>query len=139
MWKEKYRIGVELIDSQHQELFNRVSDFLQAVQRDGDWEKKLEQVKSTMDFMQRYVVEHFDAEEAFQQEIGFPEYPIHKQIHDEFKSAVNNYAETFARDGYSEELVQEFGAKLMTWLIMHVAAADQKIGAFVRQKGGTES
>ncbi|MDI9418646.1 MAG: hypothetical protein QM399_00480 [Bacillota bacterium] len=28
MWKEKYRIGVEAIDNQHRELFQRVSDFL---------------------------------------------------------------------------------------------------------------
>ncbi|HHX18374.1 MAG TPA: hemerythrin, partial [Clostridium sp.] len=26
MWKDKYKIGVELIDKQHEELFRRVSD-----------------------------------------------------------------------------------------------------------------
>ncbi len=137
MWKDKYKIGVELIDGQHRELFGRVSNFLQAVQGQGDWDEKLEQVKSTMEFMQNYVVEHFEAEEVFQREIDFPEYETHKRIHDDFKATVNNYAETFSKDGCSQELVQEFGAKLMTWLIMHVAAADQRIGAFVREQGGT--
>ncbi|MGI6566498.1 MAG: bacteriohemerythrin [Limnochordia bacterium] len=138
MWKDKYKIGVELIDGQHRELFGRVSSFLQAVQGEGDWEVKLEQVKSTLQFMQNYVVEHFEAEEAFQRQIGFPEYEKHKQVHDEFKSTVNDYAETFVKEGYTQELVQELGAKLMTWLIMHVAAADQRIGAFVREQGGTQ-
>ena len=41
MWKDKYKIGVELIDGQHRELFGRVSSFLQAVQGEGDWEVKL--------------------------------------------------------------------------------------------------
>ena len=88
--------------------------------------------------MQNYVVEHFEAEEAFQRQIGFPEYEKHKQVHDEFKSTVNDYAETFVKEGYTQELVQELGAKLMTWLIMHVAAADQRIGAFGREQGGTQ-
>ena len=30
---------VELIDTQHQELFKRASDFLQSVQEKGDWEE----------------------------------------------------------------------------------------------------
>ena len=77
MWKDKYKIGVELIDHQHQELFGRVSNFLQAVQSEGQWEEKLEHVKSTMEFMQNYVVEHFEAEEQFQREINFPEYENH--------------------------------------------------------------
>ncbi|HHV94324.1 MAG TPA: hemerythrin family protein [Firmicutes bacterium] len=139
MWKDKYRIGVELIDRQHQELFNRVSNFLQAVEGEGTWEEKLEQVTSTMEFMQNYVVEHFEAEEQYQREVNFPEYETHKRVHDDFKATVNDYAETFAREGYNQELVQEFGAKLMTWLIMHVAAADQRIGAFVRDQGGGQS
>ncbi len=139
MWKDKYRIGVELIDQQHKELFGRVSNFLQAVQGEGRWEEKLEQVKSTMEFMQNYVVEHFAAEEQFQREISFPEYETHKRVHDDFKATVNDYAARFAQAGYSQDLVQEFGAKLMTWLIMHVAAADQRIGAYVRKQGGTQS
>ena len=72
MWKDKYRIGVELIDRQHQELFNRVSNFLQAVEGEGTWEEKLEQVTSTMEFMQNYVVEHFEAGGELTGEVNFP-------------------------------------------------------------------
>lgn len=65
MWKDKYRIGVELIDTQHQELFKRVSDFLQSVQEKGDWEEKTAAVRETLEFMQNYVVEHFNDEEEY--------------------------------------------------------------------------
>ncbi|RYD02158.1 hypothetical protein N752_27285 [Desulforamulus aquiferis] len=40
------------------------------------------------------------------------------------------------QEGYSEELVQEFSGKLMAWLIMHVAAMDQKLGEYVVSQGG---
>ncbi|NLV91110.1 MAG: hemerythrin family protein [Firmicutes bacterium] len=136
MWKEKYRVGVDLIDHQHYELFSRVSQFLQAMQEEGDWDSKLDEVKRTMVFMQNYVVEHFTDEERYQREISYPGYEAHKKAHDDFKATVGEYAKSFESEGYTQELVQEFGAKLMTWLIMHVAAADQRIGAYVRQQGG---
>jgi hemerythrin len=60
----------------------------------------------------------------------------HKQIHAEFKATVNNYVKIFNTEGFNEETVQEFGAKLMTWLIMHVARTDRKIGEYVESKGG---
>lgn len=136
MWKDKYRIGVELIDTQHQELFKRVSDFLQSVQEKGDWEEKTAAVRETLEFMQNYVVEHFNDEEEYQREINYPGYEEHKEIHTRFRAMINGYAERFESEGFTQELVQEFGGKLMTWLIMHVAATDQKIGAWVKEQGG---
>jgi len=136
MWKEKYKIGVELIDSQHKELFNRVYDFLRTVQNKGDWNEKLNKVKETMNFMEEYVVVHFNDEEAYQDKIGYPERDMHKQVHADFRATINNYVEVFNTKGFNEELVQEFGAKLMTWLIMHVGKADKKIAEYMESKGG---
>ncbi|OEH86206.1 hemerythrin [Desulfuribacillus stibiiarsenatis] len=134
MWKEKYRIGVPLIDEQHEELFRRVSAFIETVQSQGDWDSKLEKVKETLAFMQEYVVSHFNDEEAFQEQINYPDIENHKQSHVQFKDAVAVYANRFENEGLNEELVQEFGGKLVTWLILHVAATDQKLGQFVKSK-----
>lgn len=136
MWKEKYRVGVEVIDQQHEELFRRVADFLNSVQRVGSWDDKLAKVKETLEFMQEYVVVHFEAEEALQREINYPDYEAHKKAHEDLKGTVADYASIFEQEGYLQETVQEFGAKLMTWLIMHVAATDQKIGEYLREQGG---
>ncbi|AOY76589.1 bacteriohemerythrin [Clostridium formicaceticum] len=131
MWKEKYKIGVPLVDQQHEELFKRVSEFIQTVQKKGIWTEKLDKVKETMAFMQEYVVVHFHDEEVYQEEVEYPERESHKQDHTQFKEAVGNYVNRFKEEGYSEELVQEFSGKLVAWLIMHVAAKDQKIGEYV--------
>lgn len=136
MWKEKYKIDVELIDQQHEELFKRVSDFIQLVQNKGVWEEKLDKVKETMAFMQDYVVFHFDDEEKYQAQIDYPDIEIHKEAHAKFKEGVRMYANRLEQEGYTEEIVQEFGGKLMTWLIMHVAKMDQKIGEYVNSKEG---
>ena len=136
MWKEKYKIGIEEIDRQHQELFQRVSNFIQKVRSDGNWDEKKEQVKETLEFMNQYVITHFDAEEAYQEKIGFPEREQHKAIHESFKTEVQTYNQRFEQEGYNEELLQEFAGKLMAWLINHVAATDQKMGEYVAKTGG---
>lgn len=135
MWKEHYRVGSELIDSQHQELFRRVSSFIRTVQSDEPWEDKLEKVEETLVFMQHYVIIHFADEEELQKEIGYPELERHARIHENFKAEIQEFAQTVERDGFDEEKVQEFSAKVMTWLIMHVGKEDQKIGEFIRAGG----
>lgn len=134
MWKEKYRVGVDLIDEQHKELFSRLSNFIQIVQNEDNWEEKIETVKETLAFMQEYVVFHFDAEEDFQEKVGYPKIEEHRKIHADFKELINNYVNIFEKDGFTEEKIQELSAKLMTWLIMHVGKADQRIGQYVIEK-----
>ncbi|MDR7856700.1 hemerythrin domain-containing protein [Tissierella sp.] len=133
MWKDKYKVGVMLIDEQHKELFKRAEDFIEVIQNERSWEAKLEQVKKTMAFMQEYVVFHFDGEEAYMKEINYPDVTIHMNTHRKFKEWINTHIELFQQDGYSEEKVQEFGVKLIKWLILHVGKMDQEIGKFVKK------
>ncbi|WP_227764366.1 bacteriohemerythrin [Zhaonella formicivorans] len=132
MWKESYCIGVEKVDAQHKELFQRVTDFLQALKGPGQWPDKVEKVKETLSFMQSYVIEHFADEEIYQKEINYPDLDKHCQIHEDFKRDVGKYAEKLTATNYAEEVALEFGGKLMAWLIYHVAKEDQRIGEYVR-------
>lgn len=134
IWKEKYRVGVELIDQQHKELFGRLSKFIETVQNDMPWEEKIGRVKETMIFVQEYMVTHFDEEEEYQKQIKYPHIEEHKIAHFKLKKEIRDYIESFEEEGFTEEKIQEFSGKLMAWLIMHVGHMDQKIGEFVRSK-----
>ncbi|NBG87903.1 bacteriohemerythrin [Isachenkonia alkalipeptolytica] len=135
MWKDRYKIGVERIDEQHRELFQRVEEFLKATNDpQRTWEDKIEKVKETMNFMGEYVHYHFDDEEKLQEELGYPNIEDHKKAHEKFKKGIEEYIEKLENENYSEELVQEFGGKIMTWLIMHVGDVDQKIGDYVTKE-----
>lgn len=136
MWKERYKIGVDLIDDQHRELFKRLSNFIQIVQNDISWENKLDEVKETLNFLGEYVVFHFNDEENYMKEINYPDYEIHKKIHEDFKKEINDYIDLFENEGFDEEKIQELNARLMTWLIMHVGKMDQEIGKYTKEKGG---
>jgi len=86
--------------------------------------------------MKDYVIVHFNDEEAYQEQIGYPQIEEHKDAHAKFKQGIDNYVKIFEEEGFTEEKIQEFGGKLMAWLIMHVGNMDQKIGEYVKSKGG---
>lgn len=137
LWKEKFRIGIQEIDIQHEELFCRVADFLLALRQEGCWEDKLPRVKATMEFMQKYVVIHFDCEEAFQRQINYPMYAEHRALHEAFKQEVVRYGKVLADKDFPEEVVQELAGKLLTWLIHHVANNDIKMASYINKAEGT--
>ncbi len=130
MWKDSYKIGVEEVDRQHKELFERLSNFIKVLRSDGEWEAKIPEVKKTLNFMGDYVDEHFDSEEEYQEEIGYPEREEHKEIHEKFKAEIADFAKRFEEEGYEKDLALEFSGKLMAWLINHVANTDQKLGDY---------
>lgn len=138
LWKEKYKIGVPDIDQQHEELFQRVNDFLETLRSDGEWSRKVEKVNETLEFMKSYVVTHFRDEEVYQQEIGYPGFEAHRKIHNDMVAYVVQVSGQYEREGYDEKLVQQFAGKLLAWLINHVVADDQKIAVFAQSKGVEE-
>jgi hemerythrin len=132
VWKEKYNVGVKLIDEQHEELFRRVEDFLVTLRGKTSWEDKVEKVNETLEFMKEYVVIHFRDEEAYQREIGYPEYEEHCKIHNDMVDFVGEVVEKYEKEGFKEVLAQQFAGKLLAWLINHVTVADQKIAEYAK-------
>lgn len=139
LWKDKYELGVPIIDSQHKELFRRVDTFIQALRSSDSWDEKVQRVNETLEFMKNYVVEHFNAEEAYQQKIGYPGYEMHKKIHAEMVDYVLQVSSEYERSGFNEQLMQQFAGKLLSWLINHVAAEDQRIANYVMKKEAAEN
>ena len=138
LWKEKYELGVPLIDEQHKELFKRIENFIQMVRTHEPWETKTKLVNETLDFMNAYVIEHFRDEEEYQEKIEYPEREKHSKIHNEMIDYVLQVTQEYQKGGFNEILMQQLSGKLLTWLINHVAAEDQKIAVYAIERGLTE-
>lgn len=132
LWKEKYRVGVGLIDDQHEELFCRVEEFMKTLRSQEDWDQKITKVNETLEFMKEYVITHFHDEEVYQEIIGYPEIDEHRKIHSDMVAYVGGVAKQYEEEGFKEELMQQFGGKLLAWLINHVASSDQSIAEFAK-------
>ncbi len=134
MWKERYRIGVDIIDEQHKELFQRVQEFLSVINGTEAWDHRKTNVEETMGFMEDYAVKHFTDEEKLFKGIQYPETEAHLKAHADFGKMVQQYKTTFEKEGMKEDDVQEFGGRLMSWLIMHVGKEDQKLGDYINRE-----
>ncbi len=134
IWKDKYELGVPIVDAQHRELFRRVDVFIETLRSAASWEEKVQKVNETLEFMKGYVVEHFQDEEEYQQKIAYPDYEAHKKIHDDMVAYVLQVSAEYEASGYNEQLMQQFAGKLLAWLIHHVAAEDQRIATYAKAK-----
>lgn len=135
LWKDRYKLGVTLIDTQHKELFQRVEAFLQTLREPSSWEEKVPRVDETLEFMNGYVVQHFREEEAYQKKIGYPGYEAHRKIHLEMVGYVLQVTAEYQKNRFDQQLMQQFAGKLLAWLINHVAAEDQLIAAYAIERG----
>jgi hemerythrin-like metal-binding protein len=126
MWKEEYRLGVDTIDDQHQQLFKMVDDLLEVI--DGgshaDYKKKCADAVS---FLYDYTVKHFQFEEGYQASIGYKDIESHKLQHKRFIVTVDNFAKKMVGSEYDINIVKAFSGSLVAWLNYHVGDTDQKI------------
>ena len=78
-WKREFEIGHEAIDAQHQELFAHVDGLLAAISAG-----RREQVGPALQFLHRYVLDHFAAEQALMAAAGYPRADAHAAEHARF-------------------------------------------------------
>ena len=135
IWKDKYEIGVALIDNQHRELFRCVDTFLQVLRSSVSSEEQAKNAKETLVFMNWYVVKHFRDEEIYQSGIGYSDSEAHKKSHEDMVRYIAQLSCEYAESGYDEPLMQRFAGKILAQLIHHVAAEAQLFTAFAIEKG----
>jgi hemerythrin-like metal-binding protein len=126
MWKDEYRLGVDTIDDQHQQLFKMVDDLLEVIDggNHSDYKKKC---ADAISFLYDYTVKHFQFEEGYQASIGYKDIASHKLQHKRFIVTVDNFAKKMVDSEYDINIVKAFSGSLVAWLNYHVGDTDQKI------------
>jgi hemerythrin-like metal-binding protein len=126
MWKEEYRLGVETIDSQHQQLFKMVDDLLLVID-DSEHKDYKKECADAVNFLYDYTVKHFQFEEGYQASIGYSDIEAHKLQHKRFIITVENFAKKMTESDYDMKVVKAFSGSLVAWLNYHIGETDQKI------------
>lgn len=134
-WTPKLAVGVQSIDTQHQELFVRVNALLDALaSQKGEGE-----VRKVVAFLGDYVVSHFAGEERLMQQHGYPDYAAHKKIHDAFVAEFVKLRSDLEKQGASASLAVQLNRKLGDWLLDHIGRTDRALGAFLQKKGAARA
>ena len=127
-WDPKLAVGVQTIDTQHQELFRRVNALLEAMKRGAGKDV----VGSTIKFLKQYVVEHFAAEQALMTRYNYPGFAAHEKQHEEFVALLLQFVAD-AEKGINSVLVLKLNQFLCGWLRQHIGSSDKALGQFLVQ------
>lgn len=129
-WTKDISVGVDKIDDQHKELFNRINGFLDAMNRGAG----KEEVGNVIDFLEDYVLTHFGAEEGFMTKHKYPEYQSHKAQHVVFLKNLSDLKKEFEFGGVTLPLTLKVQRHIVDWIINHIRKIDKALGAFLKAK-----
>jgi methyl-accepting chemotaxis protein len=130
-WDDSFVTGIKLIDARHMRLFETVNRLLDAC----DQGKGQEELTKSLAFLTEYTIKHFSEEEALQQKYGYPEYQAHRQIHENFKKTVGEFAQELKAKGPSQAMLEQIKTQVGGWLVTHVKVVDTKLGTFLKSIG----
>lgn len=74
-WTPDLSVGVENIDEQHKIWFQKANELFEA----GKERRAKEYINTMIDFLDEYTKKHFKDEEAYMEEIGYPELEAQKE------------------------------------------------------------
>lgn len=133
-WSDDLLIGVELIDSQHKELFRRMAA-LRAGMREGEGRKAL---METLDFFTEYVGVHFAAEESTMRRYNYPALFTHRQEHEKFTQEIIALKQELKSLESRNEIMSFEGIKIerrfSDWLKDHIGKTDKKLGIYLAER-----
>jgi hemerythrin len=121
-WGPTYVSHVNIVDKQHQELFNLTNTLFHHCIGDPEAEKIF--FKNTIHKAIDYVKIHFATEEKMMLATKYKGYSEHKREHDSFVLTVVDAVRTFNETG-KLNLIQ-FTRFLKDWILTHIAVCDKK-------------
>lgn len=120
-WKDGLSVGNELIDSQHRAFFDEIAAVGRALE-DGEGRD------AVIAFYCKFVgalAQHFQAEEALLEQVGFPHLTEHRIEHEALMQAVNA-VEGLLVTGESAHDMKFVIKRLFTSLIEHLVYEDMR-------------
>jgi hemerythrin len=122
-WRPEMSTGLDWQDEDHQKIFNRIDQLLDAMQHHSG--NTL--VKEMLLFLGDYARGHFKREEDYMLAHHCRNYELHKNSHDEFVGHLTEIMELYDRQGASTVVVMRLQGWLREWLINHIMNMDKRM------------
>lgn len=127
-WSAEYATGIDIIDTQHQRIFEHLQEIDQAIKtRDGEAVEQV--VKSLLD----YAISHNAFEESLMERAGYPMLEAHRQVHDAFKARAEGYAAQLTAGHDTFRLAREVRTDIGLWLTNHIKRDDKHYVNYVKR------
>ncbi|WAR46855.1 bacteriohemerythrin [Methylomonas rapida] len=120
-WSDRYKIGNDLVDSQHQHIFKLANETV-SVSDDADITRLL------MLFYQ-HVREHFQAEERLMKQAGYPRYQEHVEEHNLMLDRLNEISLNVQKRQWNPDDIKMF---VRRWISVHIVQEDMRVGEYLK-------
>ena len=133
-WTLALKIGHDVIDSQHIELFSLFDNFVDGCAKGRGKDSVLELYQS----LKEYIEKHFRDEEAMMASSDYPGLEQQKREHLKFQREISELGVTISQQGVTLMELVQMNKLLVNWLISHVQNVDQKFGEYLRETASGE-
>ena len=127
--------GNDTIDTQHEELINRIQQFVAACES-GDG--KVKAIKM-LDYLDEYTDFHFKDEEILQEKAEYPDRGKHHEKHEEFKKTIQElYEYLHDSEGPTDQFSELVHRNVVDWLFGHIKTFDRSVAEFIFMRENPE-
>ena len=127
--------GNKTIDSQHQELIDRIRQFVAACES-GD--SKIKAIKM-LDYLDEYTNFHFQEEEELQKKVSYPEFSGHHAKHEEFKTSIQElYDYLNENEGPDDQFIEQVKRNVVDWPFQHIKTFDRSVAEYIHLHDNSE-
>lgn len=127
-WSPEFVMGIDIIDEQHQRIFDYLHQIDQAIAIRSA-EKVEEVAKSLID----YAISHNTFEESLMEKAGYPMLEAHHQVHEAFKARALGYEKRFTSGEDPLRLARDIRTDISLWLTNHIKRDDKHYVPYVKK------
>jgi hemerythrin len=127
-WDDDLSVDHDEIDRQHRKWIKHINEMHEAL-ASGDPDRLGAIKDASLQQMIDYAKSHFEFEEKYMDEIGYPQLAAHKQVHDGFRKMISKI-QADARRGF-QPLNTQLMSIMMNWLTDHILSEDKKYSLYV--------
>jgi len=120
--------GIEEIDEQHRQIFEKANTLLAAANQ----ERGEELVAQIVNFLEAYVISHFHTEETAMLANKFPGYEGHVAQHNELMRGVRKLRRKLEMEGSVKAVVVATSRLIVEFLVNHIRKTDRELVTFFR-------
>jgi hemerythrin len=122
--------GIDEIDRQHRELFERIATLLQAARE----RRGRQEVVRTLEFLGSYAVDHFASEERMMEAEGYPKLEGHRAEHRQFVKELEVLRHELKSEGPTSLFVIRVGNRVTEWMREHIYRTDLLLAEWLRTR-----
>jgi hemerythrin len=128
-WDHELDTGNLFIDQQHQEIFQRVNNLIDAIKLG----KGKEETRKMLAFLSDYIFYHFEAEEKYMRLQNYPGIELQVSEHKKFIVELNNIKSEFETTDFASGVADQMKTGLVKWLEEHVLKSDRDFANFIKK------